>query len=61
MSLGGGDKLARGAKSAVFPSNSHIPQEKWDAIWAKDAEPVQEVNTANTEENEPETKQCSVA
>jgi len=30
MSLGGGDQLARGAKSAVFPSCSHIPQEKWD-------------------------------
>jgi hypothetical protein len=27
------DSLARGAKSAVFPSNSHIAQNKWDAAF----------------------------
>lgn len=33
MSLGGGDSLARGMKSFTFPSNSHIEQSKWDAIF----------------------------
>jgi hypothetical protein len=28
-----GDILARGAKSATFPSMSHISQERWDAIF----------------------------
>lgn len=27
------DSLARGAKSAVFPSNSHIKQSTWDAAF----------------------------
>jgi len=30
-----GDILARGAASATFPSNSHIPQDKWDSIFGK--------------------------
>lgn len=28
--MNGGDVLARGAKSATFPSSSHISQDKWD-------------------------------
>jgi hypothetical protein len=28
-----GDELARGARSHTFESNSHIPQDKWDAIF----------------------------
>jgi hypothetical protein len=28
-----GDILARGGRSATFPSNSHIEQSKWDAIF----------------------------
>ena len=30
---GSGDKLAQGARSAQFPSCSHISQAKWDAMW----------------------------
>jgi hypothetical protein len=45
VSLGGGDRLARGARSAVFPSLSHIDQDRWDAIWAEDSESIQKVNT----------------
>lgn len=30
---GGGDVLARGARSANFGSMSHVPQNKWDAIF----------------------------
>jgi len=34
------DSLAAGARSAVFPSNSHIPQSKWDAIFGpRDVQP----------------------
>jgi hypothetical protein len=35
MSLGGGDKLARGAAKAQFPSNSSISEEKWNAIFGE--------------------------
>lgn len=30
---GFGDRLARGSKSAVFPSNSSVSQDKWDSIF----------------------------
>ena len=33
MALGGGDKLARGAAKAQFPSNSSISASKWDSIF----------------------------
>lgn len=29
MGVGAGDKLARGAAKAVFPSSSHVSDEKW--------------------------------
>lgn len=32
---GFGDRLARGAKSAVFPSNSNVSQDKWNAIFGE--------------------------
>lgn len=34
MAVGSGDKLARGAAKAQFPSCSHVTQEKWDAIFS---------------------------
>lgn len=39
-----GDALARGGKSATFPSLSNISQERWDAMWATDgaSKPVSE-------------------
>lgn len=33
MGTGFGDRLARGSKSAAFPSMSSVPQEKWDDIF----------------------------
>lgn len=31
-----GDILARGGKSATFPSSSHVPQSAWDAAFPPD-------------------------
>lgn len=33
MGAGFGDRLARGSKSAAFPSMSNVSAEKWDAIF----------------------------
>lgn len=33
MGTGFGDRLARGSKSAAFPSMSSVPQQKWDDIF----------------------------
>jgi hypothetical protein len=33
--LGGGDKLAKGAARAQFPSSSSVAQEKWDAAFGE--------------------------
>jgi hypothetical protein len=33
---GSGDKLARGAASATFPSMSHISQMRWNDIFGED-------------------------
>jgi hypothetical protein len=41
----GGDLLARGARSAVFPPPK-VTQERWDAIWASD-EPEVKTPTAD--------------
>ncbi len=54
MSLGGGDQLAKGARSHVFPSNSHISDEKWNAIWAEE-KPV-ESKPAKKKKSKPSAK-----
>jgi len=36
-----GDALARGARSATFGPAEKVSQEKWDAIWADDADDVE--------------------
>lgn len=46
--MNGGDILARGAKSATFPSSSHISQDKWDMAF-KDFHPASEKPTQETE------------
>lgn len=56
--MAAGDALARGAKSAVFPSCSHISQERWNEIFgerplniAKPAkQPKKQKNAANRKE-----------
>jgi len=36
-----GDALARGARFATFGPAEKVSQEKWDAIWADDADDVE--------------------
>ena len=38
MSLGGGDTLARGAKSATFSPNKNVSQQTWDLSFMSEAE-----------------------
>jgi hypothetical protein len=38
-----GDALARGAKSATFPSLSHVSQQKWNDIFGEASEPQRKI------------------
>lgn len=40
---GFGDRLARGSKSAVFPSLSHISEERWTEIFGPRETKIREV------------------
>lgn len=50
---GGGDTLARGGKSFTFGPAQGITQERWDAIWAEDAEVIHETNDKNLSQPPP--------
>lgn len=48
-----GDRLASGGKSASFMPAQGITQERWDAIWAEDAEVIHETNDKNLSQPPP--------
>ena len=48
-----GDKLARGSKSAVFPSmGGNISQKAWDAIWEPEKKEIVEKKNSGVKDNE---------